>query len=338
MKYDLGVYTTTNNIPGTGFIPLNLQLTMDGLSGIRQYQTFNIDETLLPNEYYDRLKFITTTVTHKVDTKGWETTISSLGVPKTNNDPQPVDQNLPKVEIKNETKKTTIDVTENTEDAPPSNTEGLSAIRKRIVEVAQYWNSKNISEIGGDNAGFTDSDFQTQIKNVYWKVGEAWCNYFTTLCYKTAYLDLAKTDSTIASINKEYFSDWKKYTITGGGCGLTFGNFQKINLAEKMTTSTQLYPGDMVTFDNSKYEGNYNHIGIVVWFDKAKRKIGVIEGNSSDKLKLNTHNLDKRTSWGSIPSGVIRPIENLKATFTPPDYVFDSSKTKDSSPTSGDIR
>jgi hypothetical protein len=106
MKYDIGVYTNTNNIPGTGFIPLNLQLTMDGLSGIRQYQTFDIDETLLPSEYNDKLKFITTTVTHKIDTKGWETTVSSLGVPKNNKDPKPVDQNIPKLEIKTETKKT----------------------------------------------------------------------------------------------------------------------------------------------------------------------------------------------------------------------------------------
>jgi hypothetical protein len=334
-NYDLGYYTENAVIPGTGFIPLNLQLTMDGLSGIRQYQTFDIDETLLPNEYYDRLKFITTTVTHKVDTKGWETTISSLGVPKTNNVPQPVDQNLPKVEIKNEIKKTTIDVTENTGNTPPGNTEGLSAIRKKIVATAEYWNSKIISEIGGDNAGFTNSDFQSQIKSAGWYVGAAWCNFFTTLCYKTAYLDLAKTDSVIAGINKKYFSDWKGATITRGKCSTTFDNFKKLSLAERITSTTQLYPGDMVTFNNNK-DGDFNHIGIVVWFDANKRKIGVIEGNTSDKLKLNTHNLDKKTSWGSIPSGVIRPIENLEATFTPPNYAFDSSNTKDSAPTSGD--
>lgn len=116
MNLDLGTYTENAVIPGTGFIPLNLQLTMDGLSGIRQYQTFNIDETLLPNEYYDKLKFITTTVTHKIDTKGWETTISSLGVPKTNKDPKPVDQNIPKLEIKTQTQtetKKTVEISGN---------------------------------------------------------------------------------------------------------------------------------------------------------------------------------------------------------------------------------
>lgn len=117
INFDLGYYTENDVIPGTGFIPLNLQLTMDGLSGIRQYQTFDIDETLLPNEYTNRLKFITTTIAHKIDTKGWETTISSLGVPKTNKDPKPVDQNIPKTEVKIEAKKQTVDVTE---ESPPS--------------------------------------------------------------------------------------------------------------------------------------------------------------------------------------------------------------------------
>jgi hypothetical protein len=127
MNFDLGYYTDNAVIPGTGFIPLNLQLTMDGLSGIRQYQTFDIDETLLPNEYYDKLKFITTTVTHKIDTKGWETTINSLGVPKTNKDPKPVDQNIPKV--KTETKKQTVDIDKGTS-GPDTDDEDFSSSTK----------------------------------------------------------------------------------------------------------------------------------------------------------------------------------------------------------------
>ena len=111
MKFDIGTYTATNNIPGTGFIPLNLQLTMDGLSGIRQYQTFDIDETLLPNEYTNKLKFITTTVTHKIDTKGWETTVNSLGVPKNNQPAIVTDKDIPKIEA--EVKTETVNITEN---------------------------------------------------------------------------------------------------------------------------------------------------------------------------------------------------------------------------------
>jgi hypothetical protein len=91
-QHDLGVATangnddtnlsTTRGIPGTGFIPLNLQLNIDGLSGLTQYQTFEISPNILPPEYNDKIKFITTTIEHKIDTKGWETVINTLGMPK----------------------------------------------------------------------------------------------------------------------------------------------------------------------------------------------------------------------------------------------------------------
>jgi hypothetical protein len=81
-NYDLGTYANNGQIPGTGFIPINLQLTMDGLSGIKQYQAFTVDETLLPSEYKDRLSFITTTISHKIGINGWETTLNSLSIPK----------------------------------------------------------------------------------------------------------------------------------------------------------------------------------------------------------------------------------------------------------------
>lgn len=108
-NYDLGTYTSNGYIPGTGFIPLNLQLTMDGLSGIIQYQSFNIDETLLPDEYQDKLGFITTTITHKIDIRGWETTIGSLAVPKLNK-PKTNIVTAPPPEVKKEVKKTTSNI------------------------------------------------------------------------------------------------------------------------------------------------------------------------------------------------------------------------------------
>jgi len=86
-QHDLGFLTnnTGSKLPGSGFIPLNLQLTMDGLSGLIQYQTFEISENVLPPEYYKKLRFITTTIEHKISAdKGWETTISTLGVPRSN--------------------------------------------------------------------------------------------------------------------------------------------------------------------------------------------------------------------------------------------------------------
>ena len=81
-QYDVGYYTTKQAIPGTGFIPLNLQLSMDGLSGIKIYQTFEIDTTLLPTEYKNRIRFIIRGVNHKIDEKGWISSIETLSIPK----------------------------------------------------------------------------------------------------------------------------------------------------------------------------------------------------------------------------------------------------------------
>lgn len=82
LNYEVGYHTDNNDIPGTGFIPLNLQLEMDGLSGMRIYETYNVEESLLPKSYNDNLEFITTTISHKIDNKGWTTTINGIGSPK----------------------------------------------------------------------------------------------------------------------------------------------------------------------------------------------------------------------------------------------------------------
>ena len=99
LQKDLYNATQNGTIPGTIFIPLNLNLTTTGISGMRQYQVFTVTQNLLPKEYYNKLKFITTTIEHKVDaSKGWETTINTIGIPykKLNSTPPPPKSLLPK--------------------------------------------------------------------------------------------------------------------------------------------------------------------------------------------------------------------------------------------------
>ena len=64
-----------------GFIPINLNLTMLGLSGMKIYQKFTINQKFLPANYPERIEFLIKTISHKVDQKGWYTTIDSLGYP-----------------------------------------------------------------------------------------------------------------------------------------------------------------------------------------------------------------------------------------------------------------
>jgi hypothetical protein len=63
-------------------IPINLNLTMVGLSGMKIYQKFSINQNFLPINYDETLEFLIKGVSHKIDNKGWFTTIEALSIPK----------------------------------------------------------------------------------------------------------------------------------------------------------------------------------------------------------------------------------------------------------------
>jgi hypothetical protein len=70
-----------------GFIPINLSLTMDGLSGIKIYQRFAVDTKFLPSKYTDTLEFIVKGISHTIDNNQWTTNIETFMVPKVVSDP-----------------------------------------------------------------------------------------------------------------------------------------------------------------------------------------------------------------------------------------------------------
>jgi hypothetical protein len=84
-KYLVGIYIKNNIIPGIGFLPIDLEITMDGLSGIKIYETFIADDRLLPKEYQDKIQFITTGISHKIQDNDWTTTINSVTSPRYSN-------------------------------------------------------------------------------------------------------------------------------------------------------------------------------------------------------------------------------------------------------------
>ena len=78
-KYTVSLLNTDADVPSaTGFIPFDLGITFLGMSGIRLYERFFIDQNILPESYNRDLSFIIKGVDHKVDSKGWETSISSI--------------------------------------------------------------------------------------------------------------------------------------------------------------------------------------------------------------------------------------------------------------------
>ena len=74
-----------DNIPSSevGFIPLSFELTLDGISGIKIYNKLNINNEFLPSNYPESLSFIITKVNHNISNNNWDTSLSTISIPKT---------------------------------------------------------------------------------------------------------------------------------------------------------------------------------------------------------------------------------------------------------------
>jgi len=71
----------------SGFLPIELSITLDGISGVKIYQKLNINQKFLPQEYKTNnltgtLDFVITKVDHKLSNNKWETILSTLSIPQ----------------------------------------------------------------------------------------------------------------------------------------------------------------------------------------------------------------------------------------------------------------
>jgi len=68
----------TKTVNTTGFLPLNLSLKLNGLSGFKIYQKFNVNQRILPKNYNRNLEFIIRGITNTVNENGWSTEIETF--------------------------------------------------------------------------------------------------------------------------------------------------------------------------------------------------------------------------------------------------------------------
>ena len=71
--------------PTNGFIPFSLGLTFDGISGIKIYNSINVNTSFLPKNYPKALRFVIKSVNHKLTNQNWETNIETIVIPETLN-------------------------------------------------------------------------------------------------------------------------------------------------------------------------------------------------------------------------------------------------------------
>ena len=68
--------------PNGGFLPFDLTVTMDGLSGMKVYQKYTIDTNYLPSNYPNTLEFLIKGITNDISNNQWTTTLDSFAIPK----------------------------------------------------------------------------------------------------------------------------------------------------------------------------------------------------------------------------------------------------------------
>ena len=67
----------------TGFIPVTLGLTFEGLGGIKIYNKIKVNQDSLPASYPKSLQFVVDGVNHEISKNLWKTSITTISRPKT---------------------------------------------------------------------------------------------------------------------------------------------------------------------------------------------------------------------------------------------------------------
>ena len=85
-QYMIGSFTNLGIIPSPTFIPFDLSLKMEGLSGMKIWEKFTIEEDILPSMYRPIngsriIEFLIKGVEHEISNNTWTTTLNTLAAP-----------------------------------------------------------------------------------------------------------------------------------------------------------------------------------------------------------------------------------------------------------------
>lgn len=307
---EVGEFTDKGKIPGIGFIPFDLELTMLGLSGPRIYESYTIDTTRLPKVYKDKIQFICSGISHKVDENGWKTTLNSICGPLYNNitisNPASVN-NVATVVVK--TAKNIVSTS--------------GSFRDRLVAVAkqeeQYWRTQG----WGRDAEATSSLARDRIV----ALGNVWGHSSVNLDYApkkdgggetqwsalTISSFIASADTGTTKANFSYRMKHSYYIEAGRKNQINnTGYYKSYSPDEVKANGSKIELGDLICWPHQKNTtvdtpGGYpGHCDVVVEITNNEAK--VIGGNLSGTLKYgapvtldNTGNIidnpTKRANW-----------------------------------------
>ena len=102
---DTNNFDVANQVSGgTGFIPVSLGLTIEGIGGIKIYNSIQVNQKALPSSYPAKLNFLVDGVNHTVKDNKWETNISTISTPRTTKGDIRKIQDAKQVYVKGKTK------------------------------------------------------------------------------------------------------------------------------------------------------------------------------------------------------------------------------------------
>ena len=67
-----------------GFIPIEIQIDLDGLSGIKIYNQVKVDTRFLPIDYPNVIEFVVSGIKHSIQNNKWTTTLDAISKPSNN--------------------------------------------------------------------------------------------------------------------------------------------------------------------------------------------------------------------------------------------------------------
>jgi hypothetical protein len=213
LKITLNRNNIGNSSSTSGFLPFNLSLTINGLSGMKMYQKFIIDTRYLPANYPSNVEFLIKNVKHQISDQQWTTQLESFAITKNASSSQVQSQNYlndlsaqskysPGRIIPSNGTNTSVN---NPSNAPFVGGSGLthvddpniSSIRNAIARIAKsYFGQAEVIQ----DRGFKNTDFEKRMRDIGWRPGSQWCNFFTDLVWKEAYQEVGKTDPIIQKI------------------------------------------------------------------------------------------------------------------------------------------
>ena len=76
----------TNKPSGrTGFLPVNINIDLDGISGFKIYQSLKLDTRVLPSNYPETLSFVITKINNKLSAGDWTTSLELMPIANSGN-------------------------------------------------------------------------------------------------------------------------------------------------------------------------------------------------------------------------------------------------------------